>query len=205
MNELAWHFLAGGPEGPRLRDGRPLEVGRWYEHEGPLALCESGYHASTRALDALKYAPGTWVSLCEIDGAVLRDADKVCARRRCALWAADATATLRLFACSCALDVAHLWAMPSVVRRYLETQDESLRDAARAHAAVLAAGAAAAAARTVVLAAAHAAADSAAWYAATVARFAAWYAATADDSAAPNQHLESLLWSLGQDFTGEPE
>ena len=186
--ELAWHFLAGGPEGPHLRDGRPLEVGRWYEHEGPLVLCHSGYHASTRALDALRYAPGPWVSLCEIGGEILRGGDKVCVRRRRALWAADAAATLRLFACSCALDVAHLWAMPAVVRRYLETQDETLRYAAGA-----AAGAAAhaAAAGDAVRYAAHAA------------------AAAVPDADAPgyaaNQHLESLLWALGQDFTGELE
>lgn len=38
--------------------------------------------------------------------------------------------TLNLFARKCALSVAHLWEMPDIVRQYLETGDETLRDAA---------------------------------------------------------------------------
>ena len=38
---------------------------------------------------------------------------------------------LRKFARCCALDVAHLWNMPDVVREYLETGDDTKRDAAR--------------------------------------------------------------------------
>ena len=55
---------------------------------------------------------------------------------------------LRKWACRCALSVAGLWDMPDVVRRYLETQDESLRAAAAAaaHAAYAAYAAAYAAA-----------------------------------------------------------
>ncbi len=37
---------------------------------------------------------------------------------------------IRAFACSVALDVAHLWPMPVLVRLYLETQDEEKREEA---------------------------------------------------------------------------
>lgn len=43
----------------------------------------------------------------------------------------DARPILRKFANRCALSVAHLWDMPVLTRRYLETGDETLRDAAR--------------------------------------------------------------------------
>ena len=67
---------------------------------------------------------------------------------------------IRQFARDCALDVIHLWDAPSVVKEYLETGDEKLRDAARdaawdaAWAAAMAARAAAMAARDAALAAA---------------------------------------------------
>lgn len=134
MTEYAWHFLRDKDGAPMLLDGRPLEVGRWYEHDGPLVLCQFGYHASTRAIDALSYAPGPWVSLCEVDGEILRDSDKLVATRRRAIWCYDGTEVLRQFARECAIGVLHLWdpPPPDVVVRYLQTGDESLRAAARA-------------------------------------------------------------------------
>jgi len=130
MSELAWHFLQSVNGRPTLLDGRPLEVDHWYEHDGPLVLCSSGYHASTRAIDALNYAPGPYVSLVEVDGEIIRDADKLVAIRRRALWCYDATEVLRQFARESALSVIHLWDAPEVVRRYLETGDETIRAAA---------------------------------------------------------------------------
>jgi len=211
--QLAWHFLASGDDGqPVLRDGRPLVVGQWYEHTGPLVMCKSGYHASIRAIDALGYAPGPWVSLCEIDGTIEYGNDKLVATRRRALWCYDATEVLRLFARQCALDVADLWEMPDIVRRYLETGDESIRDTAR-----YAAGyAARAAARCAAIVAAWAAARDTAWAAAwdtarDTARYAAGYAAwdaarcaaivAARDS--QNATLESML--LGSTPTGKED
>jgi hypothetical protein len=43
----------------------------------------------------------------------------------------DAENILRKFARDCALDVIHLWNAPPIVRKYLETGDESIREAAR--------------------------------------------------------------------------
>ena len=130
--ELAWHFLTDGGGYPVMRDGARLTVGKWYEHTGVLQMCAAGYHASSLALHALEYAPGPWVSLVEVDGTIERGDDKLVCTRRRALWAYDATEQLRLFARNCALDVADLWEMPAIVREYLETGREDIRDAASA-------------------------------------------------------------------------
>jgi hypothetical protein len=51
---LAWHFLADRDGRPVLRDGSSLVMGgETYRHTGPLVLCDSGLHASIRAIDAL--------------------------------------------------------------------------------------------------------------------------------------------------------
>ena len=199
--QLAWHFLAAGPDGqPELRDGRQLVVGEWYEHDGPLVMCESGYHASVLAIDALSYAPGQWVSLVEIDGTVEYGTNKLVATRRRALWCYDATEVLRLFARQCALDVAHLWAMPDIVRQYLETGDASLLGAVWASARF--------ASRDAASDAASESARDSAWAATWVnaleaardaARAVAW--AVASDS--QNATLESML--LGCAPAGEED
>ena len=71
--------------------------------------------------------------LVEIDGELVTHGDppdKVVGRRRKILASIDATDLLREFARWCALQVIHLWECPDVVRRYLETGDESIRAAA---------------------------------------------------------------------------
>ena len=46
---IGWHFAAD-----RLRDGRPLpRKGDTLKHDGAVVLCQSGLHASVRAIDAL--------------------------------------------------------------------------------------------------------------------------------------------------------
>jgi hypothetical protein len=132
----AYHFH----NGHTLRDGRPLPpIGKWLEHEGPLVPCESGLHASEHPFDALTYAPGANLDMVELDGEIIphgQPTDKFCARRRKRLRSIDATELLRAFARRVALDVLPLWHdAPVVVRKYLETGDETIRasawDAAR--------------------------------------------------------------------------
>ena len=123
----AYHFV-----GSTLRDGRPVPPdGVWLEHDGPLVLCQSGLHASEHPLDALTYAPGTTLCRVDLDGEIIRDSDKLVARRRQIVARIDATVVLRDFACACARDVLPLWDAPAIVRQYLETGDETIRDAAR--------------------------------------------------------------------------
>ena len=123
---LAWHFV-----GDTLRDGRPIPAdGVTLKHKGKLELCASGLHASERLIDALQYAPGPILCRVQMGGTIKKESDKLVARQRTIIWRVNSTDVLRKFARQCALDVAHLWNMPPVVRQYLETGDERLRDAA---------------------------------------------------------------------------
>ncbi len=132
MSSLAWHFLAARNGVPVYRDGAPAIAGEWQTYDGPIVLCQRGLHASPRAIDALKYAPSSWASLCEIGGRVVHDTDKIVCSRRKTMWIADATDVLWLSARLSALDVLHLWDAPQIVRDFLETGDDTLRAAARA-------------------------------------------------------------------------
>lgn len=99
---LAWHFLANNG---RMRDGTPVEVGRTYRGGRSLVLCKKGLHASVRALDALKYAPGSIVCLVECGGKIIHGSDKlVCSERR-VLSMASVVRELNLFACDAAESV----------------------------------------------------------------------------------------------------
>ena len=185
-----WHFLRSDR---RLGygDGRLVVAGETLTIGGPPVLCQYGLHASRRAIDALKFAPGNIICRVHLSGEILEEHDKAVATERSTIWIADANDVLRQFARSCALSVAHLWNMPPIVRQYLETGDESIRaaawDAARAGAR--------AAAWDAAWDAARAAARAAAWDAA---RAAAWDAAWAAAWAAQNTELERLLLSLGE-------
>ena len=98
-----WHFAKTGPNGtPVLRDGT-LAVAGTVRVKGPLVLCEWGLHASERALDALKYAPGPWLSLVELSGEVVRGEDKAVATERTAGGYRDVSSILHEFAVRCAV------------------------------------------------------------------------------------------------------
>ena len=120
----AYHFV-----GSTLRDGCPVPTdGEWLVHDGELVMCQSGLHASRHPFDALTYAPGPVLCLVDCDEIDAEDVDKLVCRRRRIVARFDATTMLRAFARQCALDVIHLWDAPQVVRDYLTTGDESLRD-----------------------------------------------------------------------------
>ena len=127
----AWHFVS---ESRKLGfdDNRIVKTGRTYKvsKDRPLELCAYGLHGSKRIIDALKYSPGPVVCRVELLGKILHDTDKSVAYERKVLWMKDISKELRHFARLCALDVIHLWDAPDVVRRFLETGDESIRAAA---------------------------------------------------------------------------
>ena len=124
MSTIYYHFT-----GNMLRDGRAIpSIGEWLEFDGTPVPCKSGLHASPDAFDALQYAPGTILHQVELGGKIVATI--------------NAEAIMRLFARRVALDVIHLWDAPTIVKEYLETGDESKRNAAGA-AAAAAAGAAA--------------------------------------------------------------
>ncbi len=171
---LAYHFV-----GEKLRDGRPVPPdGETLVHEGPLVLCKSGLHASIDPFDALQYAPGATLCLVECSGEIVHEDDKLVCSRRKIVKRIDTTDLLRKFARQQVLSVIHLWDAPDVVRRYLETGDESLRAATRDATRAATQDAAWDAAWDAALAAARAAALAAALAAARAAtRAAAWDAA----------------------------
>ena len=123
----AWHFV-----GEKLRDGRPVPPdGEKLTYDGPLVMCESGLHASIKIIDALGFAPGEVICRVECGGEIVTSDDKLICSERTILWRVDGGSLLREFARWCASQVIHLWDAPDVVKRYLETGDESLRAAAR--------------------------------------------------------------------------
>lgn len=122
----AWHFTSS-----RLHDGRPIPpAGEWLVHEGEIVIGKRGLHASERLFDALTYAPGGILHRVTVRGIEDRESDKLVVRLRRIEWSLNAETVLRAFARCVALDVAHLWDMPPIVRQYLETGDETLRYAA---------------------------------------------------------------------------
>src|SRR5690606_17616875 len=177
---IAYHFV-----GSTLRDGRPVPPdGVWLEHDGPIAIRESGLHASRRPWHALQFAPGETLCLVEVDGVVEEAGNKRGARWRRIVRRVGLTADLRAFARQCARDGLHLWDAPDVVRRYLESGDETLRAAAWAAAWADEEADAGVAARSAAWEAAWEAARGAAWAdelacARTPARFAGRYAGKA--------------------------
>jgi len=155
-----YHFARIENGVPVMRDGTPIEIGKKYSvNKHKVAMCECGFHGSINPLDALKYAPGNYISIRKLSGKIVKGDDKVVASECVHVAGFDGEGMLRKFARLCALDVIYLWYAPDVVVRYLKTGDESLRDAAWD------------AARNAVIDATN---DDA-WYAA---RNAAWYAAS---------------------------
>lgn len=191
----AWHFLRADR---RLAypPHTPVVVGQKITVDpDKLELCKYGLHASIRALDALGYAPGPIICRVNLGGRILTANDKVCASERTVIAMADATETLRAFARSCALDVIDKWKAPAVVREYLETGNEGLRESAKSEswsAAKSAMWSAEAAAKSAAWSAARSAeaAESAVWSAARSAELAA------QSAAAQNERLEAMLLAI---------
>lgn len=116
-------------------DGRPVAVGVTHTVEPPIVPCWRGLHASVHPSDALKYAQCASLWLVELAGEIEQHGsppDKLAASERTYLARIDATDLLREYARWCASQVLHMWDAPNVVREYLATGDESIRDAARA-------------------------------------------------------------------------
>jgi cation transport regulator ChaB len=119
---LAWHFI-----GDTLHDGRPVPLdGEKLVHQGELRMCAIGLHASRRIIDGLRYASGDTLCRVRCRGQIIQGSDKLVCSERTILWRVDAERILRRFAKDQALQVAHLWDMPQVVRQYLESNNEDL-------------------------------------------------------------------------------
>ncbi len=192
----AWHFLRADrclnyKHGNR-REGRvEVKAGTTLRAKASdLKLCYYGLHASVRAIDALKYAPGCVISRVLCSGTVITSDDKLVCSQRKVLWLADATNTLHEFACRIAeqalakvgspdprslkaIEVKRAWVKGEATDADLSAARDAARDAARG----------------ADLSAARAAARDAA-------RGAAWDAALAAAGDAANTQLESMLRSI---------
>jgi hypothetical protein len=54
------------------------KVGTWEKHKGKLDMCYSGFHASVRAIDAMRYVNCEVLALVEVRGKHLKQDDKQC-------------------------------------------------------------------------------------------------------------------------------
>ena len=169
--EYAWYFLK--PNG-KLGYGDCREVSEGVVHTVSVIpeCCLQGLHASKKIVDALGYAQSSKVALVKISGSIDTQPDKICGSSREYIKVFDIEDLLFEFSRKQALSVWHLTKeyisedRYNLVKKYLETGDMSLRDAARDAALDAALAAALDAARDAALAAAWDAALDSAWDAA---------------------------------------
>ena len=55
-------------------------VGSWQHYEGKLRLCEGGFHASERIIDAMGYTPPAEIALVEVGDDCIKGDDKYVCR-----------------------------------------------------------------------------------------------------------------------------
>jgi len=193
MTTYGWHFLYAGS---RLRTGEEApEDGVWLTTD-KARICESGLHGSKHPFDALKYAPGPILCLCEFGEIEGDHGDKFVSRSRRIIARMDATEMLMYFARMQALSVVHAFAAPDVVLDYLMTgKDRSAAEAAAWSAAAAAWSAARSAARSAAeAAAARSAAEAAAWSVARSAAAVAWSVAWSAARSAAREEFAGLVY-----------
>ncbi len=124
-----WHFCASDM---RLGygDRREIKAGESLRVTCTPRLCIQGLHASERAIDALFYAPGLYVSYVELRGEVVHDTDKSVAQERYTFWIADAEQEVLSWAKWCALRCIDKWQAPERVIRFLKSDQSSAAEAA---------------------------------------------------------------------------
>lgn len=210
MAVIAWHFLAEKDGKPVTRTGREMTVGDVEAVEGEIRLCDRGLHGSLRAIDALGYAPGSWVQRAEYSGTLVQEYDKFAASVRKCLALASADRVLHEFACWCAERALtreravgrepdqRSWQAIRVKREWLAglATDDELDDAEKA------AGDAAKAVACTPALAAKAAALKTAVVAARASAVAAWLAAVNAERTAQNEKLEAMLVVYGAPEAG---
>src|SRR6185312_96641 len=135
----AWHWVSEDKM-TRYEPRVPVVVGETLRVEPPIALCERGFHASIKALDALPYAPGPICCRVELSGEIKTGDDKIVATERKVLWMCDATNVLHEMACISAetallianVDDHRCWEAIEAKRACLRGEiDDATLDAAR--------------------------------------------------------------------------
>lgn len=132
MTITAWYF-AKTDNRLGYDDGREIIIGETHSvstDERPVKCCLWGLHGSKRIIDALHHSAGPIIYRVELSGEIDECPDKVAASQRKYLWGFDAANVLYAFARRCALEVAHLWDAPDVVREWLQTGNGAIEAAA---------------------------------------------------------------------------
>ena len=55
-------------------------IGKWYKVKGELKMCDNGFHASEKVLDAMQYVPMECLAQVEVQGNHEEQSDKQCWR-----------------------------------------------------------------------------------------------------------------------------
>lgn len=76
MPEYRWKALVDGMASHH--DGSPWVIGEWRMCERPLVLCQQGFDASRRMIDAMSYVPTRYLARVEVRGEAYEDATKGC-------------------------------------------------------------------------------------------------------------------------------
>ena len=188
---VAWHFIRNDFK-LRYGDDRTVRRGEVLCVTGEPKMCNNGMHGSLRALDALRYAPGTIVCRTVHSGLLIFGGDKLVSQCREVVWMADATEAIVVFAKWCAARAAaHFAGTVGYHARYAtEAARHTIEAAKSARYATAATGAAAVAAN----------ATGAAGYAAAAAGADVKHAIDAEhaEQEAQNDELTRLLCELGQ-------
>jgi hypothetical protein len=206
----AWHFLRA--DGKTNYEPHVLvAAGETLTVDYAPILCERGLHASVRALDAFRYAPGPIACRVKVWGEVVIGDDKLAGTHRQCVSMIDATNILHEFACRSAeaallladvtdmrcwqaIEAKRAWLRKEIGDAELAAAWDAAWDAARAAARAAAWDEAWDAAWDAARAAAWAAAWDEAWDEAwDAARAAAWAAAWDEAWDEMNTTLESML------------
>ena len=129
---IVYHFN----NGVTLRDGRPLpSIGQVLTHDGPVIPCSSGLHGSEHPFDALQYALGGTLDKCELWGEIKSHGDpvdKVVGANRVVLKRICANKILLDFARWNCLELERMGIIKytGIVKKWLNTGDEAIRNAA---------------------------------------------------------------------------
>lgn len=113
---FGYHFV-----GETLSDGRPIPPdGEWIINGEAVQIDNRNVYSRLPSELLSSCSPGPTICLIEIDGTRLRIIKRI-----------DATQLLSRFGADLALSVRNFWKMPSIVKQYLNTLDESIRLEAR--------------------------------------------------------------------------
>ena len=82
----------------RYDDNRVIRKGLTHKVKGDIILCENGLHASMKPLDALQYAPSSYLWIVKLSGEVVHSDNKSVASERKYLYGFNADKLLREFA-----------------------------------------------------------------------------------------------------------